>query len=904
MLSDPNEPKCPQCDGLGVYATYLDEVLYWGKKLNVISIAEKRMERAIRMAFDGLLIALAVVGLIWGLWDISRAIPKMDELTIAALLNLKTTGLTVLWISILGDLFIFYRMDRQTRKKHHVKTLTYSKVLPRPISVTFEQAQGLPAKQKKDIAATYTEDALRAVEKAFEYARKFKHAEINPIHLLAALVPQKQSLLMFARLGVSTKKLNEKIKRAFTAQTIPRGEHPAMSQDFVELLFMAYEEASRLKRKRVDVTELLTVIARTSKLAHDILFDLEVDDDKLRNVAQWIYVNKLLVEQWKKHSARKQFKPKTSMNRAMTARPTPTLDSISRDLTLMARSGQIFPLINREKEVSEMLRILEQRLGNVLLVGEAGTGKTIIVEGLAERMAAEDVPPNLQDKRLVSLDTGALVAGVRGQGEIENRMLGAIHEAAGSGNVLMFIDDIANLVGAGSSGGSQDASSILANSLSEGLIQVIGVTTIDDFNMFLKNNNAFMRRFQVVKIEEMDKNAAIQVLEARSGHLEARNKVFFSYGAIESAVDLSMRYIHDRYLPSKALDIIEETAIYTSQTKGENGVVDKEDVAAIVSEKTNVKVSTATADEQELLLNLEAEIHKRVIGQDEAVDMVAEALRRARVELRDVQRPIANFLFVGPTGVGKTELAKTISEVYFGGEAKMIRLDMSEFQDQSALSRLIGAPPGYKGATAGGYLTEAVRSAPFSMVLLDELEKAHPDILNVFLQVMDDGRLTDGAGRTVDFTNTIIIATSNAGTQQIQEGLEQGKALEAIKEELMKSILLKYYRPEFLNRFDGVILFKPLSYDEVVQIAYLELAKVASQLESKGITLEGTKTAVEELAREGFDPALGARPLRRVIQEKVDSALAKFMLTGQVGRRDKVVLESGGKIRIEKAEEL
>lgn len=902
MVSDPNEPQCQACEGVGLFGTYLNTVFYWGKKLNVIDIAEEKMERVIKMVYDGLLILLAVTGLSWGLWDIGRTLPNLERYS--DLLNLKTGGLALLWISVLGDLFIFYRLDRESKRKKTVKKLAYTQAPPKPLIISFAEALGLPKKQKINLAETYTDDALKAVEKSFEYARRLKHSEIRPLHLLAALIPQKRSVIMFTRLGISTKLISEKIKRAFQRDVIPRGEHPAMSEDFIQLLFQAYEEASKLRRTKVDTTELLTVIARTSKTARDILYDLEVDDSKLRNVAQWLYLNRILMEKWKQQRSKAQLKPKGIMNRSMTARPTPTLDSMSRDLTLMSRAGQIFPLINREKEMSEILRILEQRLGNVLLVGDAGVGKTILVEGLAERMVAEDVPENLQDKRLVAMDTGALVAGVRGQGDIENRMLSAVHEAAASGNILLFIDDIANLVGAGSSGGSQDASSILSNSLSEGLIQAVGIATIDDFNMFLKNNNAFMRRFQVVNVEEMSKDSAIQVLEARSGNLEARNKVFFSYAAIESAVDLSMRYIHDRYLPSKALDIIEEAAIYARETKGERAVVDKEDIAAIVSEKTNVKVSTATKDEQQLLLNLEQEIHKRVVGQSEAVDMVAEALRRARVELRDVRRPIANFLFVGPTGVGKTELAKTIAEVYFGGEARMIRLDMSEFQDQSALSRLIGAPPGYKGASAGGYLTEAVRSAPFSLVLLDELEKAHPDILNVFLQVMDDGRLTDGAGRTVDFTNAIIIATSNAGTQEIQEGLEQGKTLDAIKEELMKSILLKFYRPEFLNRFDGVILFKPLSYDEVVQIAYLELAKVASQLEGKGITLKGTKAAVEELAREGFDPLLGARPLRRVIQEKVDSGLAKFMLTGQVGRRDVVVLEPGGRIRIEKAEEL
>jgi ATP-dependent Clp protease ATP-binding subunit ClpC len=519
-------------------------------------------------------------------------------------------------------------------------------------------------------------------------------------------------------------------------------------------------------------------------------------------------------------------------------------------------------------------------------------------------MTAEDVPKVLQDKRLVGLDTGAMIAGAKMQGEIENRMLTAIREASQAGNVVLFIDDIANLVGAGSTGGAQDAAGILANALSQGVIQVIGVATTPDFNMYLKNNDSFMRRFQVVKVQEMDDDAAIQVLEARSGGIEYRHKVFFSYDAIDSAVKLSRQYIHDRYLPSKALDIIEEAAVYTRETKGENATVTRDEIATVLSEKTNVKVTRVTAEEESLLMNLESKIHERVIGQDEAVNMVAESLRRARAELRDINRPIANFLFVGPTGVGKTELAKTVADVYFGSEAKIIRLDMSEYQDMNSISRLIGAAPGYRGASAGGYLTEAVRSAPFSLLLLDELEKAHPNILDIFLQVMDDGRLTDGAGRTIDFTNLILIATSNAGTAEIQEGMRMGLTIEQITKQLNNEILKRSFKPEFLNRFDGVIVFKPLDFDQVIDIAGLELLKVADQLAKKGITLKADAEAVIELAREGFNPEMGARPLRRVIQERVDSSLAKSMLSGKIGRRDIVILEKGGTIRIEKAPEL
>lgn len=885
-----------------MYAYYLGDVLYWGKRMNSIAIVEDKWERGTRLAINGLLILLAVTGLGLGFLEILRAFPKIDSLT--TLLNLKRPGLLLFWISVLGDLYIFYRLDQELSLKHSIKKKSLLKAAPLSQGLHYDQIAELPKDKKIDISKTFTEEAVKAVEEAWKLANKFKHTEVRPIHLLAAIITLNQSTLIFSRMGVSLKTLGEKVGRALRKEQQVVGEQTGFAPDFYELLFLAYAEASALRRDKVDVSELLLVIAKTHKVAQAILYDLEVDFDKLRNVIEWSYINKILVAKWRQFRVKAQAKPKGIMNRAMTARPTPTLDSLGRDLTLAGRAGALFPLIDREKEVQEILRILEQRLGNVIMVGDAGVGKTIIGEGIAERMTAEDVPQVLQDKRLVSMDTGALVAGARVQGEIEGRMKSIINEVALAGNVVLFIDDIANLVGATSTAGAQDVAAILGQALSQGLVQVIGAVTTTDFNLYLKNNDAFMRRFQVVKIEEMDDNAAIQVLEARSGGMEYRHKVFFSYDAIADAVKLSRRYIHDRYLPSKALDILEEAAVYTKETRGENAIVGKEEVAQVVSEKTNVKVTKVSESEEDLLMNLEERIHERIVGQSEAVKMVAEALRRARAELRDPNRPIANFLFIGPTGVGKTELAKTVAQVYFGDEAKMIRLDMSEYQDQMSLTRLIGSPPGYRGASAGGYLTEAIRSAPFSLVLLDELEKAHPDILNVFLQVMDDGRLTDGAGRTIDFTNAILIATSNAGTAQIQDGLHAGLTIDQIKESILDKILKSYFRPEFLNRFDGIVVFKPLDFEQVIAIAELELKKVAKQLAPKGITLQADPAAIEELAREGFNPELGARPLRRAIQDKVDSALAKYLLAGQIGRRDIAVLKPGGTIRIEKAAEL
>ncbi|MBT5808325.1 ATP-dependent Clp protease ATP-binding subunit, partial [Candidatus Uhrbacteria bacterium] len=406
--------------------------------------------------------------------------------------------------------------------------------------------------------------------------------------------------------------------------------------------------------------------------------------------------------------------------------------------------------------------------------------------------------------------------------------------------------------------------------------------------------------FQKVDINEPDETMAIRMLESKVGGIEYGQKVIFSYDAVEKAVQLSDRYMHEAYLPKKAIMVASEAALYASKTKGQDALVTGEDIAQIVTEKTGIKATSVKSDEKEVLLNLEEKMHGRVIGQDEAVKAVSAALRRARAELSSQDRPIATFLFLGPTGVGKTELAKTVAEAYFGDENSMIRLDMSEYQDQSSIHRMIGVP----GSDTGGLLTEAVRKKPFSIILLDELEKAHPEILNVFLQVFDDGRLTDSGGRTIDFTNAIIVATSNAGTQYIQDAVARSEDIETIKTHLIEEELREIYRPEFLNRFDGVIVFKPLTLDEVGEIAKLMVKSVAKRLEPKGIGFRANDEAIAVLAEKGYDPKFGARPLRRVVQDEVDNAIANALLAGKVKRRDTIVLEADGSIVIEKGKAL
>ncbi|MFA6534407.1 MAG: AAA family ATPase, partial [Patescibacteria group bacterium] len=464
-----------------------------------------------------------------------------------------------------------------------------------------------------------------------------------------------------------------------------------------------------------------------------------------------------------------------------------------------------------------------------------------------------------------------------------------------AGNVILVIEEVHDLVGISTgTEESLDLAEALINYLAKYRVSAITTTTPKDYS-YLEAKTSLGNYLHKITVDEPQGNEAIQIVESRIGPIEYTNKVFFSYAAVAASVTLSTRYIHERYLPAKAIDLLKEAAVQTAGSRGRGATVMPEDVALVVSQKTKIPLTKIGAAESKKLVNLEAEIHERMVDQAESVKEVAAALRRARAGLRDQKRPIANFLFLGPTGVGKTELAKTIAEVYFGSETNMVRLDMSEYQTKESLYRLIGAPTGEQ---AGGYLTEAIRRQPFALVLFDEVEKAHPDILNLFLQVMDDGRLTDNAGRTVDFTNAIIIMTSNAGTKYIQEQVKAGVDMAAIRAEMINNRLGEFFRPEFLNRFDAINVFKPLTIAEVNQIASLMIKKAAKNLLQDGVELEVTPAAVAELAAAGFDPQFGARPLRRVIQERIDNTLANLKLENKFKRGDKVVFDVGGKVEV------
>ncbi|MFH1598448.1 MAG: AAA family ATPase [Patescibacteria group bacterium] len=895
---------CPNCQGKGTVAFLAGDFLYWGRRIDNWSILQTRLQKSAKLIINAILVIFGIAGLIFGILELWKYIQEyaisLDNFW-QNFVKQTSGGKQIFWWSLLTDLYAYFRMDQETKIKKEVKKPTPAALKAIAPEVALEDI----AKKFKltDASQFFSEPAIDILQDTWLLAQDRKNREINPLHLLTQLINDNNMKVIFARLGIAPATFLSKVKNAMSRLPVIKGK-PYFSETFHRLFLYAYYEAFLSSRKKVDVPQLFVAAFRVPGVAKEIFLDLEVDYQKARNVVEWINVQQNLRESWQKWKSKAIFKPKKHMNRALTARPTPLLDSLGRDLTIAARSGALFPMINRESERQEMLRIMQRGKGNVLLVGDPGVGKATLVEGLAQLMASEDVPSALQDKRLVELSTAALVASSSKQGAVEGRMFNVVDEIIAAGNVVLYVDDLSNLVGAGGGGmeESVDVADVLISAIQKGMVKVIGAVGRAEYAQYLQNNDIIMRNFSKIEVNEPDTNTAIVILEARAGSIEYEHQVFFTYDAIDKAVRLSQRYVHDQYLPAKSIKVLEEAAIAAVQAKGKNAMVSGEDVAQVISEKTKVKVTRITESESAKLMNLEDRIHERIINQEEAVNFVASSLRRARAELRDEKRPIVNLLFLGPTGVGKTELAKTVSEIYFGGEDKMVRVDMSEFQNQDSINRLIGSSPGFSATAAGGYLTEAVRRSPFSLVLLDEFEKAHPDILNLFLQVMDDGRLTDGAGRTIDFTNSILIATSNAGTQQIQDSLRQGQSMEIIREHLMSEVLKPYFRPELLNRFDSIVVFKPLAMDHVIQIAYLLLNQVKKRLAKKGIKLEVTEEAVQELAEAGYDPTMGARPLRRVIQERVDNALANHLLTGRLSRRDVAILEKGGKIRVEKAQ--
>ncbi|MFB9757879.1 ATP-dependent protease ATP-binding subunit ClpC [Ectobacillus funiculus] len=794
----------------------------------------------------------------------------------------------------------------------------------------------------------FTERAQKVLALSQEEAIRIGHNNIGTEHILLGLVREGEGIAAKAllALGLSPEKIQKEVEAL-----IGRGTEVAQTVHYTprakKVIELSMDEARKLGHSYVGTEHILLGLIREGEgVAARVLNNLGVSLNKARQqVLQLLGSNE--------SSSGHQGGAAANAN-------TPTLDSLARDLTAIAREGRLDPVIGRSKEIQRVIEVLSRRTkNNPVLIGEPGVGKTAIAEGLAQQIINNEVPETLRDKRVMTLDMGTVVAGTKYRGEFEDRLKKVMDEIRQAANIILFIDELHTLIGAGGAEGAIDASNILKPSLARGELQCIGATTLDEYRKYIEKDAALERRFQPIQVDEPSAEESVQILKGLRDRYEAHHRVSITDDAIEAAVKFSDRYITDRFLPDKAIDLIDEAASkvrlrsYTAppnlkeleqkleevrkekdaavqsqefekaaslrdteqrlreqledtkrqwkeQQGKENSEVTVEDIANVVSTWTRIPVSKLAQTETDKLLNLENILHDRLIGQEEAVVAVAKAVRRARAGLKDPKRPIGSFIFLGPTGVGKTELARALAESMFGDEDAMIRVDMSEYMEKHSTSRLVGSPPGYVGYEEGGQLTEKVRRKPYSVILLDEVEKAHPDVFNILLQVLEDGRLTDSKGRTVDFRNTIVIMTSNVGADALKRGKHLGFNVQdenaqykdmkgRVMEELKKS-----FRPEFLNRIDEIIVFHPLEKKHIKEIVTLMVNQLKKRLLEQEIDLELTDTAIEQIADKGFDPEYGARPLRRAIQKHVEDRLSEELLKGTIEKGQKVVLDAEG----------
>lgn len=796
----------------------------------------------------------------------------------------------------------------------------------------------------------FTQKANTALNAAIEYAENLGHTYIGSEHLLLGLLSSEGSVAYTALTArnITADNVETAVRNSVgigTPTVLSPNDFTPRSKNIIET---AVTIARSLGHGYVGTEHLLIAILRDSSCyAMDILDAMNVS---AADIAEEITKSVNVSQNDASPKSKEQSKGKTE---------TPTLDQFGRDLTAIARQGKIDPVIGRQKEIERIIQILCRRTkNNPCLIGEPGVGKTAIAEGLALKIASGEVPEILKDKRIVALDLTGMVAGTKYRGDFEERIKSAIDEVSKAGNIILFIDEVHTLIGAGAAEGAVDAANILKPALARGEMQVIGATTIEEYRKNIEKDSALERRFQSVLVGEPSREEAVEILKGIRDKYEAHHKVKITDEAIEAAVKMSSRYIGDRFLPDKAIDLIDEAAskvrlrAYTppedireleekikrineekasavnsqnfeqaaalrdeekevkahlenakegwkKQNSETNGVVTPDEIAAIVSEWTHIPVVQLTEEESQRLLHMEEELHRRIVGQDQAVSAVAKAIRRGRVGLKDPNRPTGSFIFLGPTGVGKTELCKTLAATLFGDESAMIRLDMSEFMEKHTVSKLVGSPPGYVGYDEGGQLTEKVRRKPYSVVLFDEIEKAHPDVFNMLLQILDDGVLTDSQGRKVDFKNCIIIMTSNVGAKLItnagnaalgfkgEEGngtMSQSDIKDAVMGELKKC-----FRPEFLNRVDDIIVFEQLNKDDIKEIARRMLKTLKNRVHDMGIELSFDDSAIEKIADEGFDPVYGARPLRRAIQSEIEDKLSEEMLDGRITSGNKYV---------------
>jgi len=791
----------------------------------------------------------------------------------------------------------------------------------------------------------FTERAQKVLALAQEEAVRLGHKNIGTEHILLGLIREGEGIAAKAlqALGLGLDKIQGEVE-----SLIGRGgEHPSninYTPRAKKVIELSMDEARKLGHTYVGTEHILLGLIREGEgVAARVLNNLGVSLNKARQqVLQLLGSNEAL-------SSSNQGAGNAAVN-------TPTLDSLARDLTAIAKDGALDPVIGREKEIERVIQVLSRRTkNNPVLIGEPGVGKTAIAEGLAQKIVNNEIPETLRNKRVMTLDMGTVVAGTKYRGEFEDRLKKIMDEIRQAGNIILFIDELHTLIGAGGAEGAIDASNILKPSLARGELQCIGATTLDEYRKYIEKDAALERRFQPIQVNEPSADEAIQILKGLRDRYEAHHRVKITDDSIEAAVKLSDRYISDRFLPDKAIDLIDEaaskvrlqsftvppnlkeleqrleevrkekdSAVQSQEFEKAAALRDKEqklreelestkaqwqekqgqsdyevtpeDIGHVVAGWTGIPVNKLKEEETDRLLKMEEILHKRVIGQEEAVKSISRAIRRARAGLKDPKRPIGSFIFLGPTGVGKTELARALAEVMFGDEEAIIRIDMSEYMEKHSTSRLVGAPPGYVGFEEGGQLTEKVRRKPYSVVLLDEIEKAHPDVFNILLQVLEDGRLTDSKGRTVDFRNTVIIMTSNVGADTIKKNTSLGftaggqeQQYQNMKDRVMEE-LKKTFRPEFLNRIDELIVFHSLEEKHIAEIATLMAGELRKRLKEQDIDFILSGEAKAYLAKEGFDPVFGARPLRRAIQRHIEDRLSEELLLGNIKKGDTVMI--------------
>ncbi|HFM5679443.1 TPA: ATP-dependent Clp protease ATP-binding subunit [Enterococcus faecium] len=813
----------------------------------------------------------------------------------------------------------------------------------------------------------FTERAQAVLEIAQEEAKRLKHQSVSSEHVLLALVVEQNGIAgkVLREMDLNETEIYEEIEHLIGyggIRSYPKGVFLPYSPRMKQVFALASSEVKKTGSQKVGTEHILmSLLKDESIMATRIMINLGISLSKARQVLK----QKMGLAG---DSAGKGMNRRRNVNvqdKRQTPQGTPTLDSLARDLTKLAKENKLDPVVGRSREVKRLIQILSRRTkNNPVLVGEPGVGKTAIAEGLAQKIILGEVPEDMQEKRLMMLDMGSLVAGTKYRGEFEDRMKKVIDEIYNDGQVILFIDELHTLIGAGGAEGAIDASNILKPALARGELQTIGATTLDEYQKYIEKDSALERRFARIQVDEPTPEEAEVILQGLRTRYQEHHGVEITDEAVRAAVNLSVRYITSRQLPDKAIDLIDESAakvrldqtdhltkstvikleidelvqekeaaiqkqdfenaaqlrrqekalrkklqkvsaIEAKQEQGYSDRVTEEDVATVVSEWTGVPLQQLEKKESERLLELEGLLHERVVGQDEAVKAVSRAIRRARSGLKDPDRPIGSFMFLGPTGVGKTELAKALSEVMFGSEDALIRVDMSEFMEKYSTSRLIGSPPGYVGYDEGGQLTEKIRQKPYSVILLDEVEKAHPDVFNLLLQVLDDGHLTDSKGRKVDFRNTIMIMTSNIGATQIREEKNVGFNVQDVTKDhkaMQKRILeelKKAFRPEFLNRIDETVVFHSLSKDEIHTIVQIMSKAIIKRLKEQDIQVKITPSAIDVIGKAGFDPEYGARPIRRALQKEIEDRLSEALLGGEIRLGDHVTVgASKGKITL------